>query len=110
MIIETKEVYKCEHCRKLYQIKKACALHEPKCKKNPDNKQKCYDGCKHLIKKEVTYNWDAYDGEHKSVKEILFCDAKEEGVYPYWINGLLQEDINGEIQNNVMPKECNKFK
>jgi hypothetical protein len=110
MITETKEVYKCEHCRKLYQIKKACIAHEPKCRKNPINKQRCYDGCKHLVKKEVTYFWDAYDGSHESKKEILFCNAKNEGVYPYWLNNpLYQEDIEGEIPNEVMPNECTKF-
>lgn len=109
MITETKEIYKCEYCRKLYQIKKACEAHEPKCRKNPANKQRCYDGCKHLVKKEVIYYQDTYDGTHEFKKEILYCKAKKEGVYPYWINGLLQEDIHDEIPNNVMPKECGAF-
>ena len=46
----------------------------------------------------------------QSKKEILYCDAKKEGVHPFWNNNpLLQEDIHGEIPNNVMPKECDKF-
>lgn len=105
----TKPTYKCDFCSKLYQRKNFAEQHEPKCRKNPDNKQRCYDGCVHLVKKEVTYSYNAYDGEHDSKTEILFCDAKKEGVYPFWINGLLEEDIHGEISNNIMPKECDLF-
>lgn len=110
MIIKTKEIYICEYCRKLYQIKKACKKHEPMCKKNPDNKQKCYDFCIYLCKKEIEYIWESWDGEHQEKKEILFCNAKEEGVFPYWINGLEQEDIIENIPNNPMPKKCKLFK
>lgn len=109
MKIETKEVYKCDHCRKLYQIKNACINHEPKCRKNPDNKQRCFDGCNNLIKKEIIYFLDLYDGEHVINKEILYCEAKNEGVYPYWINGIGSDDIENELPNNPMPKECNLF-
>ena len=58
----------------------------------------------------MTYIWNAYDREHKSSKEIMFCRFKNEGVYPYWVkNPLLMEDILNEIPNNIMPKECDKF-
>ena len=103
-------IYECEHCRKYYKLKRFAILHEPKCRKNPINKQRCYDGCVHLVKKEVTYFWDHFDGSHESKKEILFCNAKQEGVYPFWMNRpLYQEDIEGEIPNEVMPCECDKF-
>jgi hypothetical protein len=110
MITETREIYKCEHCRKVYQIKRFAIEHEPKCKKNPANKQKCLEGCQYLDKKEVTYLWDAYDGQHESKKEILFCSKLNQGVYPYWVSGLLQDDIEDEIPNEVMPKKCHYFK
>ena len=110
MKTEIKEVYKCDYCRKLYQRKHACIEHEPNCRKNPDNFQKCFDGCVNLIKKEVIYFLDLYGGEHKMSKEILYCEAKNEGVCPYWINGINSDDIENEIPNNTMPKECDLFK
>lgn len=111
MKTEIKEIYKCDHCRKVYQIKRYAIAHEPKCKKNPINTMRCFDGCIHLIKKEVVYYFDGYDGEHEGKKEILFCEAKKEGVYPFWLNNpLLAEDMDSEIPNEVMPKECDLFK
>lgn len=110
MQTETREIYKCDHCRKVYQMKHACIAHEPKCKKNPDNKMKCHEGCRFLEKKEVKFSYDAWDGEHESKMEILFCTAKKEGVYPYWVNGLNEDDIHEDIKNNPMPKECDKYK
>lgn len=109
MKTETKEVYKCDHCRKLYQVKSACIKHEPKCRNNPENHQRCMDGCSSLIKKEITYYQDLSYGERETKREILFCEAKNEGVHPYWINGICSDDIDGEIPNNPMPKECDVF-
>lgn len=113
MIVNTNPTYKCEHCRKLYQIKSACIKHEEElCKKNPINHQRCFDGCDHLIKKEteVTYfDHDGYDYQEK--RELLYCNHKKEYVYPYWIgNPTLEEDITDNIPNNVMPRECDEFK
>ena len=109
MITEIREIYKCEFCRKLYQIKSACQKHEPNCRKNPLNKQRCLEGCKHLIKKEITFMYDTYIGGMEDKREILFCNKKQEGVYPYWVNGLEGEDIVGDIPNNIMPDECEFF-
>lgn len=52
MIIQTKEIYKCEYCRKIYQIKRFAESHEKMCKKNPENNRACF-GCNFLQKKEV---------------------------------------------------------
>lgn len=109
MEIKTIEVYICDHCRKLYQLKRFAIQHEPKCKSNPDNKQICLEGCIYLTKKEIKYFYDHYDGSHESEKEILYCEKYKKGVHPYWINGLLSEDIEDEIENDIMPKECDEF-
>lgn len=111
MKIETREIYRCDHCKKIYLRKKACIDHEPKCKKNPINFQKCLDGCSHLCKKTITYYYDAYNGECEGEKELLYCSAKKEFVYPFWVgNPLHPEDMEDEIPNEVMPSECDHFK
>lgn len=109
MITETREVYKCEHCRKMYQIKSACERHEPKCRKNPDNYQKCLDGCIHLVKKEISWTIDTCYGEEEKDVEILYCECKKEGVHPYWVRGYLSDDLGDETPNNPMPEECKLF-
>jgi len=57
---EFKEIYKCDHCNKLYQRKHACIKHEIACHKNPENHRVCF-GCMHLCKKKkkllMTVQW-----------------------------------------------------
>ncbi len=115
--IET-TIYQCEFCSKYYKRKHLALNHESACKKNPDNSQRCI-GCIFLDKKETTVHYDKmYLGENLGVgytdgykqQELLFCSKKQHFVYPYWTsNPILQEDIEGEIENEPMPKECNLF-
>jgi len=111
-------IYECEFCRKYYKRKHMAINHESGCKLNPDNFQKCI-GCLFLEKKETTVRYDSfYLGENYGVgyidgyrkQELLFCNKKQIFVYPYWTsNPILQEDIEDEIENEPMPKECNLF-
>jgi len=111
MIIETREIYKCDHCRKVYQIKSACIKHEHKCKKNKANHIRCFDGCIYLVKKETEVTHFDYNGhDHQEKKSLLYCESKKIFLYPYWFNNpVLQEDIKDEVDNVQMPKECDKF-
>ena len=106
-----KPYYKCDHCRKVYQIKSACEKHEPGCKKNPANYQPCFD-CDHICKKKVEITHFDHDGyDYQTQKEILFCNSKEVFIHPYWIsNPYLQEDIEDEIENIQMPNNCDDYK
>lgn len=46
-------IYKCDHCRKIYQVKHACERHEKVCWKNPANHYACFD-CVFLDKSRET--------------------------------------------------------
>jgi len=115
MITETKEVYKCEHCRRLYQIKSACERHELRCNKNPETHRACY-GCNHLQEERVDINITigGYFGpeEYVEPRKVLFCCKLNVYKYPpkieySWRGPYMQEDIgDGEIENEPMPKEC----
>jgi len=109
MIIETKEIYKCKHCRKLYQRKYACEKHENKCNRNPINASKCLEGCMNLTKLEVEYIDQIYINgfidDITKTKNILYCIEKKEGVCPRWV-----EPLDIDVPNNVMPKECALYK
>jgi hypothetical protein len=106
--IKNVTLYQCEYCKKDYKRKHFAISHEPKCRKNPANDQKCLHGCRHLEKKEVEIYFDILDCYN--IKELLYCNAKEEFVHPFWVEGYLQEDIKDEIPNNPMPEECDKYK
>ena len=70
MITEVKEIYKCEYCRKIYQVKRFAEAHEVVCKKNPDNNRACF-GCEFLEKKEKTlYEDHPMGGEYLSLIHI----------------------------------------
>ena len=112
MITHNKPTYKCEHCRKLYQIKEACEKHEPACSKNPDNFRPCFD-CNHCDKVTVTHLFDTFQGEGKENVRVLKCKEKNIFLVPpkaehrgnYYEGEALGD---GELPNESMPKKCDK--
>ena len=117
MIIETKEVYKCEFCRKLYEKKYFAERHEENCKLNPKNDRACL-GCPILRKVTATYIYDDYIGQRDTKVSVLYCEAINKCLYPPGVErkGNAYEILyvnNEEKLNDSMPKECdvdiNKF-
>jgi len=114
MKTETKEIYKCEYCNKLYQIKRYALQHEKQCPKNPENDRPCFN-CEFLRKKEAkVWIWidNYYTGEPVyETKDLLFCDKKKIFLYPpksEHKGNYYTEFWNEENSNNPMPKECNE--
>lgn len=105
MIIETKEVYKCEHCKKLYQRKDAAAKHETSCNKNPDNFRACHS-CVHLIKQDQVIYEDAGHGETKREVNLLYCPVIGTYLYPPKVEQKGNAFELGDELNSPMPKEC----
>ena len=113
MKIQTKEIYKCSYCYKLYQIKSACIKHELSCKKRPDYFRPCYD-CMNAIKINVkakhTYiNEQTGDYVDGTVK-IIFCKAKQCGIYPLSVAVKDNAWKLLDYDNVPMPTECDLFK
>lgn len=114
--IENTTIYKCEHCRKKYEIKRHCEAHELKCVKNPENFIRCID-CAHSEKRTMNYNkWIPclIYGEKESDAQIeaYWCTQKKHWVYPHTKvnNPIFAHDIEREIPNEPMPKECDMYK
>jgi len=105
MKVETKEIYKCEHCRKLYQIKNACIKHEIECRKNPDNFRACF-GCIHMDKKDVGIFSDTFQGEIETKRMVLYCKKLESFMYPPKIERSKEWYETDPIENNPMPRTC----
>ncbi|WP_372776484.1 hypothetical protein [Mangrovibacterium sp.] len=112
-------IYECEYCGKYYKSKYFAGLHESKCRKNPANFQRCI-GCKFLdIKNVKIYFEQPILGPNLGVsfidadkyEDLMYCEKKKHFVYPFWAaNPIPQEDIEGEIPNEPMPKKCEHFK
>jgi hypothetical protein len=109
---ETREIYRCDHCKKVYLSKYWCEQHEPCCKKNPDNYQPCMDGCPYIEKKEFMYCYDTFQGEGEYKVNVLYCTKKKEAVCPFWHNPyeIIFDKDNSEVRNELMPKECQYYK
>lgn len=103
MKIETKEIYKCEYCKKLYQIKKACEQHEKGCKKRPDYLRPCHD-CK-ILKKIDAGAYSPYYDATANVK-VLFCEAINSCVFPPSVSAKGNAFELPDYTNIEMPKEC----
>jgi len=106
MITETKEIYKCEHCRKLYQIKRFAETHEKSCTKNPDNWRACHQ-CTHLGKRTTTIYYDTgYGGEQEEKLDLLYCSKLDTFIYPPSVEHKGNCHELGDDTNKPMPKEC----
>jgi hypothetical protein len=112
MIIETKEIYKCEHCRKLYQVKRFAEFHEQCCNKNPDNKRACF-GCKFLVKRPFELFYDTWSGESSRMLDLFYCNSKEHYLYPPKVeakgNWLVIENDTDTNEPMPKPNECDKY-
>lgn len=109
MITETKQVYKCEHCRKMYQLKRFAEMHELLCVKNPDNKRACF-GCKFLNKKETVVYYDSpMGGELTRTLSLCHCSKKEVFVYPPRVEIKGNMVDLGYDSNEPMPVSCELY-
>ena len=113
MILYEKTTFKCEHCRKLYQIKSACERHEKACSKNPNNERACF-GCKFCQKVGVEVTMDKVYGEFTRNVSLLMCKKKDHYLVPpnahHRGNFIEGEDIgDGSKENKPMPIECGDF-
>lgn len=76
MKTQLKEIYKCDFCNKLYQVKKAAEVHELLCTKNTVNDRPCYT-CEHIGKRNTTIPVEhCMGGEGERVLNLLHCTAK----------------------------------
>ena len=108
MKTEIKEIYKCDHCRKVYQIKKYAIAHENACKRNPVNKRPCFD-CLHLEKKQTTHYYDTYCGEDEREISLLYCAMDQKFLYPPKVESKKNMIDLGDESNDPMPKQCNHY-
>ena len=108
MTTEIKEIYKCDFCNKLYQIKRFAMQHEKICFKNPKNDRPCF-GCIFLGKKNVDVYEYEYDGsDFKRVYSLFFCKKKE--VFLHTPKNEIKENVIDIGEYNLpMPKECEYY-
>ena len=109
MKIETKEIYKCDHCNKLYQIKNWCAKHEISCSKNPENDRPCF-GCKHLDMVTEDLYYDTFQGESVRKVNIFRCTKLDNFLHPPKVEFKGQAFDFGAALNESLPKECKDYK
>lgn len=106
MIVETKKIYKCEHCNKLYQIKNACISHEKSCYKNPQNDRACFI-CIHLKKKvEKIYYDDFLHESHEKEVKLFHCDQIHSFLCPPKVEHKRNAFDTSSESNIPMKKEC----
>ena len=108
MKTETKEIYKCEYCNKLYQIKRYCEYHELACKKRPDYLRPCHS-CKILDKinaKALPGVSDWYGSEIERDVNVLFCKARDCFIHPPSVAAKGTAFDMMDKENIEMPKEC----
>lgn len=111
MKTETREIYKCDHCRKMYQRKNACEYHERFCGKNPSVLRPCHD-CQFLSKRNVEI-WAGYGdpyGEATRHVDILYCSKKDAFIHTPKVAAKGNAFEIGDKENIEMPTQCDLHK
>lgn len=111
MKIETKEIYKCDFCNKLYQLKRWAEYHEKCCHKNPENKRACLD-CQHLGKKNKTVYSGLSDGDSEGeiAIDVFYCIKKDDFMHPPKSEHKKNVWELGDVENKPMPMNCEQQK
>jgi len=108
MITETKKIYKCDHCKKLYQRAWLCEKHELSCKKRPDYLRPCHS-CKVLkmVKETIMAGYGDMNGdEAERIVEVLFCHKRDCFIHPPSVAAKGNAFEMGDKANEEMPKQC----
>ena len=107
MKTETREIYKCDHCRKVYQVKNACAIHEFNCTRNPKNIAAC-GGCVFMEERPTEYFYDTGYGESSAKSTKFHCKKLDKDMYPYKAIrlGLLDKYPEQFEEQEQMPTTC----
>jgi len=107
MKIEIKEIYKCDHCKKLYQIKNAAIKHEKSCSKNPENNRPCFN-CSYLEKSKTVVYSNYYGEEWERSVDLLFCASKKIFLFPPKVE-IKGNQYETDEPNEPMPKQCDVY-
>jgi len=107
--IKNTTIYKCEHCKKIYQKKIYADKHYINCRKSPENTSKCSDFC-HYLYKEIFHTWDENGNELKI--NLFKCSKLDKFMKPIWSKqrlffGQYDDDMPEII---LQPKECEHYK
>lgn len=99
----------CDHCNKEYKVPHACIKHEAICSKNDINDRPCLHCSKLSVVKTLHYKYDE-DGEEIA---IMKCEKFNKFVHTPQVeakgNAFLSEDLENELPNEPMPKECEHY-
>jgi hypothetical protein len=110
MKVEIKEIYKCDFCNKLYQVKRFAEYHEKGCSKNPENERPCFN-CHNMEKRETEITGNYYNGSEWERKvDLFYCKAKN--IFLHTPKNELKGNAFelGDDLNEPMPKLCNVYK
>ena len=100
MKTETRKVYQCDHCGKWMLSAGAMGYHEKWCKKNPKNRHKCFELCRHLKRTLNMYTRGIEFECLKTGAKMYSFQLEKRNYYAYRQNPQNMER---------MPLECNKF-
>jgi hypothetical protein len=104
MKTENREIYRCEHCAKVYLRKCFCEIHEQACPKNPSNHRACAS-CKHAGWKTQPLGARLYSGANRDVS-APFCVKKNVFLLPPKAEARGNKYKFDKYENIRMPVEC----
>lgn len=104
--IPNRTIYRCDHCPKHYLSKGAAERHEQFCRRNPNNKHRCF-GCEHLVATQEATGVDK-DGNLRTAGKRFACAKFGRDMYSYVAE---RRELTQRMPADVvrMPLECTGF-
>jgi hypothetical protein len=99
MKVETRTLYRCEHCKKHYLTKHSCVTHETFCAKNPANKHACFR-CEHLVV-------DRENSDDGYSEKTFTCSKLEKQLHSFKAEKIKHGCLG---YTERMPLQCDSFK
>lgn len=105
---QTKEtVYRCDHCNRAMVSKGFMTTHERICKRNPNNRHKCFEYCNHLQKTEIK-GWDERWEQERNFTEFRCAKQPNILLYSYKLERY-KSKASRLIGMVRMPLKCDLF-
>lgn len=105
MQIETKQIFRCDFCKKKMFIKKAMEKHEQFCQKNLANVPACFD-CVYLTTSEIVEESHSYEAPDFTRKLPFVCSKKDQLIMHNKKSEVLKRRWIKDLESELMPSNC----
>lgn len=105
MKVETKQIFRCDFCKKKMFMQKAMEKHEQFCQKNLANVPACFN-CIYLTSSEITEESHSHEVPDFTRKLPFLCSKKDQLIMHTKKSEVLKRPWIKDLGSELMPSKC----